>query len=92
MKKGQPSNPEIVKTVPYYDMAFFAKRIKGETFFTVGLIDNTCCPTSVYAAYNNIPGRKNIHLMPDKGHVGTSSPAYLQRLRQVVQPAGEGKK
>ena len=58
IRNGKIQNPELEKSLPYYDMAFFARRIKGEACFTVGLIDRTCCPDSVFAAFNQIPGRK----------------------------------
>jgi len=35
-----------------------------------GFLDVICPPTSVYAAYNNLPGsvKKYIQTTPDKGH------------------------
>lgn len=85
MKNGKVVNPEAVKTLPYFDAAFFAKRIKAEAYLTVGLIDVTCSPTSVFAAYNNIPGKKHITVLPYRGHRGTLSPAFIRRVQQVVQ-------
>jgi len=85
MKNGKVVNPEAVKTLPYFDAAFFAKRIKAEAYLTVGLIDVTCSPTSVFAAYNNIPGKKHITVLPYRGHRGTLSPAFIKRVQQVVQ-------
>ncbi len=57
MKDGQPANPEVVKAVPYYDGANFAKRIKCQSLLSTGFIDTTCSPTSVYVAFNNIPAK-----------------------------------
>ena len=85
MKNGKVVNPEAVKTLPYFDAAFFAKRIKAEAYLTVGLIDVTCSPTSVFAAYNNIPGKKHITVLPYRGHRGTLSPAFIKRVQQAVQ-------
>ncbi|MBO4631089.1 MAG: acetylxylan esterase [Lentisphaeria bacterium] len=91
LKGGKPINSATVKTLPYYDMAFFAKRIKAEAYFTVGLIDTTCCPSSVYAVYNCIPGKKEMFVMPDKGHVGTFSPGYLKRRQELIYAAAAKK-
>ena len=54
-KSDQALFDKIVKVSPYYDCANFARRIKCDTTFSVGFIDLTCPPTSVYAAYNNVP-------------------------------------
>ena len=84
LKNGRPVNPAIVRTAAYYDCAFFARRIKAEAFLTVGLIDRTCCPCSVYAAFNAIPGKKHIFVMPDKGHVGITPPEFLKRQQELI--------
>ena len=85
MKNGKVVNPDAVKTLPYFDAAFFAKRIKAEAYLTVGLIDVTCSPTSVFAAYNSIPGKKHITVLPYHGHRGTLSPAFIKRVQEVVR-------
>ena len=87
IRDGKIQNPELKKSIPYYDMAFFARRIKGEACFTVGLIDRTCCPDSVFAAFNQIPGRKSIWTMPDQGHVGYSSPIFTKRMQELIRQA-----
>ncbi len=60
---------KVVKVSPYYDCANFARRVKCETIFSVGFIDTVCPPTSVYAAYNNVPSaNKKIINGPTAGH------------------------
>ena len=82
-KGGKALDPNVVKTAAYYDCALFAKYIKAESYLTVGLMDNTCHPTSVYAAFNNIRGKKHISVCPDKAHGGTYSNAFNKRWNQV---------
>ncbi|MCI6287447.1 MAG: hypothetical protein MR727_01780 [Lentisphaeria bacterium] len=49
-------------------------------------------PSSVFAAYNNIPGKKHITVHPAKGHTGSaSSRAFNKRLKQVLTPKKSGK-
>lgn len=92
MLDGKPVDRDIANASRYFDAAYFAKRIKAECYLTVGLIDNTCVPTSVFAAYNNIPGKKHIAVHPAKGHTGeASSAAFDARLKQVLSPAKSGK-
>ena len=47
----------------YFDSANMARLIRCPAVFAVGFIDQTCPPTSVYAAYNNVPGnnKRMIH-------------------------------
>lgn len=52
---GQPDNPAVCKTAAYFDNIYFAKRIKAEAWFSTGFVDNTCVPTGVFAAFNNLP-------------------------------------
>jgi cephalosporin-C deacetylase-like acetyl esterase len=84
-KDGKAVNPKIAETAGYYDCANFAKRIKAETWMSAGLIDSTCVPTSVYAAYNSLPAdtKKGIHVMPAKGHVAENIPG-MKRIHEVL--------
>ena len=66
-RNAQPQAGEL-ETLPYYDVANFARRIKVPGFYTWGLNDVTCPPTSMYAAYNNISAPKELKLYLDTGH------------------------
>ena len=91
-KKGQPSPPEVAQVAPYYDCAFFAKRIKAEAYLTTGLVDNVCSPTSVFCAYNNIPGKKHITVFTHKGHSRTFSLTFNKRLLEVIKQVKDAQK
>ncbi|MBO5721851.1 MAG: acetylxylan esterase, partial [Lentisphaeria bacterium] len=56
----------------YFDAANFAMNIKVPALVSVGYIDTTCSPSSVYAAYNNLTGKKSIYPMYRLGHTATS--------------------
>ena len=45
----------MLRETAYVDCAFMARRIKADCWLCTGLIDNTCIPNSVFAAYNGIP-------------------------------------
>ena len=64
---GKP-DPKVLEAVRYYDSVNFAARIKAPVHAEVGFIDVTCPPTSTYAAYNNLPGKKEMITHPDRGH------------------------
>lgn len=56
------------RIIPYFDCASFAKRVKVPAIFSIGYVDTTCSPSSVYAAYNNLKGEKKIISMYRSGH------------------------
>ncbi|MXN90853.1 prolyl oligopeptidase family serine peptidase [Flavobacterium sp. Sd200] len=60
--------PEIIKTLEYYDVVNFAKQIKVPVFMTWGFNDNTCPPTTSYAAYNVIKASKTALITPVNEH------------------------
>ena len=86
-KNGKPRRPEVAKTAPYFDAAIFAKYIKAEAYLTVGLVDGVCAPTSVFCAFNNIPGKKHLTPLPGHGHSRTFSLAFNKRLLEVIEEA-----
>jgi cephalosporin-C deacetylase-like acetyl esterase len=60
---------KAAQTARYFDAMNFATRIKANTYVFVGLIDDTCPATTVYAAFNAIPGdNKQILPQPLMGH------------------------
>jgi cephalosporin-C deacetylase-like acetyl esterase len=63
-------DPKAVEALRYIDVMNFASRIKCRTIVSVGLVDRVCPPSSVYAAYNNIPTStdKSIVMRPAMGH------------------------
>ena len=65
--KGVP-DPRALQAARYFDAVNFAARTKAEAVFAVGFIDDVCRPTSVYAAYNRLPGRKRIVNEPKITH------------------------
>ena len=62
------NKPDRVKTVGYYDVVNFARLVNIPGYYSWGFNDETCPPTSMYAAYNVIPGPKTLELFKDTGH------------------------
>ncbi|MFN4144912.1 MAG: acetylxylan esterase [Runella sp.] len=60
--------PEKLATVPYYDVVNFARRVRVPGYYTWGYNDETCPPTSMYAAYNVITAPKELFLALETGH------------------------
>lgn len=66
-KDAQPQ-PNEVETLAYFDVVNFARRVKVPGWYSWGFNDVTCPPTSMYAAYNVIPGVKELDLYLNTGH------------------------
>ena len=62
------NNTAVKETIPYYDVVNFAKRVKIPGYYTWGFNDETCPPTSMYAAYNVIQSSKETAVYHDSGH------------------------
>jgi len=48
---------QAFRTLSYFDNMNLTPRIGCPTFVTVGLLDMICPPSTIFAAYNNIPSR-----------------------------------
>jgi len=59
---------EKLETIPYFDVVNFARGIKIPGFYTWGFNDETCPPTSMYAAYNLINSSRVLYLALETGH------------------------
>lgn len=66
-RKMKPSKEEE-EALAYFDIVNFARRVKVPGWYSWGFNDDTCPPTSMFAAYNVIPGKKELHLYQEIGH------------------------
>ncbi|CCH00732.1 Acetyl xylan esterase [Fibrella aestuarina BUZ 2] len=62
------NTPPKVSTVGYYDVVNFARLVNVPGYYSWGYNDETCPPTSMYAAYNVINAPKLLSLFLDTGH------------------------
>ena len=84
---------QVHQTLQYFDSVNFAKRARVPALFSVGLMDEVTPPSTVYAAYNNYGGPKDLLVWPYNGHEGggieddAAAAAFLQWvLSAAVQP------
>ena len=59
---------KAMRTMCYYDVVNFARRVRCAGFYSYGFNDNTCPPTSVCAALNQIRGPKTVVVTPASFH------------------------
>lgn len=62
------STTEKIRTIAFYDVVNFARRIKIPGFYTWGFNDETCPPTSMYSAFNVIKAPKQLFTVVETGH------------------------
>lgn len=70
----------VFATLRYFDGVNFAARASAPALFSVGLMDDICPPSTVYAAYNHYAGEKDISVWPYNSHEGG---AAFQRATQI---------
>ncbi len=69
--EGHPWNPQSEKAqtaLAYYDVVNFARQVNIEGYYSWGFNDETCPPTSFYAAYNVVTSPKQANIFHDTGH------------------------
>ncbi len=60
----------VLRTLAYFDGTSMARRAGAPALFSVGLMDEICPPSTVYAAYNHYAGPKEIVEYPFNDHEG----------------------
>lgn len=90
-ERGEVPDPDVYQASRYIDAMNFATRTKARALLAVGFIDNTCRPTSVYAAYNNLQGPKEMMVFPLMGHETRTEifNGFMDRFWEEVKKAHE---
>ena len=78
----------VFTTLAYFDGVNFAARAKGQALFSVGLMDEICPPSTVFAAYNHFAGPKDIRIWRYNHHEGGGSFQSVERLRFLAAAIG----
>jgi len=63
---------QVYRTLSYFDNMNWAGWITCPVLVSVGLQDVICTPSTIFAAYNRLAGRKEIRVFPYHGHEGIS--------------------
>lgn len=81
--EGSHRTADKIATSKYYDVVNFARRIRVPGLYSWGYNDETCPPTSMYSAYNVIPGQKNLLLALETGH--NTTPEQTERVDRWLE-------
>jgi cephalosporin-C deacetylase len=72
---------QVFQTLSYFDGVNLAARATARTLFSVGLMDEVCPPSTVYAAYNHWAGPKEIAVYRYNHHEGGGAYQTQEKLR-----------
>lgn len=70
----------VFATLAYFDGVHFAARATAPALFSVGLMDETCPPSTVFAAYNAYAGERDIRVYAFNEHEGGEAFQDVERL------------
>jgi cephalosporin-C deacetylase-like acetyl esterase len=70
---GAHDPKKVRATARYFDGVNFAARVQCPALIGLGLVDITSPPSGVFAAINQIPGSKQVVIMPDANHHGDNN-------------------
>ncbi len=82
-KNAKNQTKEKIVTSAYYDTVNFARRVKVPGIYTFGYNDETCPPTSMFAAYNTTTAPKKLFLALETGHSLTNEQS--DRLNKWIE-------
>ncbi len=78
----------VFRTLAYFDGVNLAARCRAPALFSVGLMDQICPPSTVYAAYNHFAGPKPIRIYPYNEHEGGGTYQTIEKIRFLTSMWG----
>jgi cephalosporin-C deacetylase len=71
----------VFNTLAYFDGVNFAARSSARALFSVGLMDEICPPSTVFAAYNHFAGPKQIKVYRYNNHEGGGNYQTIEKIK-----------
>ena len=78
-KINRDKEDRVFKTLSYFDALNFVCRANAPALFSVGLMDLTCPPSTVFSAFNHYAGKKQIETYDFNDHEGGGSHHDIKR-------------
>jgi cephalosporin-C deacetylase len=75
----------VFNTLSYFDGVNFAARANAQALFSVGLMDEICPPSTVFAAYNHYAGPKQIEIYTYNHHEGGATYQTAARVKFLMK-------
>ncbi|MGN8552218.1 UNVERIFIED_CONTAM: acetylxylan esterase [Microbacterium sp. SLM126] len=74
-----------LEVLEYFDGVNLAARATADSLFSVALMDQTCPPSTVYAAYNHYAGEKDIRVWEFNDHDGAMAQHTVEQLEFLAR-------
>jgi cephalosporin-C deacetylase len=71
----------VFETLSYFDGINFSARCDAHAFYSVALMDETCPPSTVFAAYNHHVGPKKIRVWRYNNHEGGATYQAVEKVK-----------
>jgi cephalosporin-C deacetylase len=85
LKHNPQFGDQVFSTLSYFDAVNFARFAVAPALFSVALMDRTCPPSSVYAAYNTYADRdKTLKVWPWNDHEGGADHMIAEQFHWVA--------
>lgn len=81
LKTHRDKVEQVFETLSYFDGLNFAARASARALFSVGLMDEICPPSTVFAAYNHYAGPKQIKEYEYNNHEGGGIFQQAEKIR-----------
>ena len=88
LKTHRDHTQRALQTLAYMDVAILGRRATAPALFSVGLMDEICPPSTVYAAYNEYGGPKEIVEYPFNDHEGGAGFHDIAKIRWLAERFG----
>jgi cephalosporin-C deacetylase len=85
LKAHRDHTERVARTLSYFDGAILARSARAPALFSVGLMDDICPPSTVYAAFNAYAGPKEIREYPFNAHEGGQGFHDVEKLRWLAE-------
>lgn len=80
LKTHRDKEEQVFTTLDYFDGMNLAARSKAQALYSTGLMDMTCPPSTVFAAYNHVEAPKAIKVYRFNEHEGGNQHHTLEKL------------
>jgi cephalosporin-C deacetylase len=88
LKAHRDHTEQVLRTLSYVDVAILGRRATAPALFSVGLMDVICPPSTVYGAFNEYGGPKDIVEYPFNDHEGGQGFHDIAKMRWLAERFG----
>jgi cephalosporin-C deacetylase len=74
----------VFRTLSYFDGVNLAARATSRALYSTGLMDQTCPPSTVFAAYNHHAGPKEMRVWRYNSHEGGGSYQAIEKVKYLT--------